>query len=237
MNSPNPYESAEFRAVCGEALRPGGLSLTAESLELSGFPAGGRILDIGCGLGASLSLLAEKGFAGIGLDSSEALLAEAGKRGEAVVNGDMHALPWSDGWFDGALCECVLSLSDNKPEVLSECSRVLKPGSRLIVSDVFACGPEPDRPPEPVGGHCLRGAVGLDQFVSMLSAAGFTVLHRRDHSRALRELAAQLVWKCGSAKILEKLWGGPAESKNQGGAVQAKRLAYYLLVAEKGGGL
>ena len=221
-NASAPYESGELRAVCGATLRPGGLELTREALGICAFPPGARLLDLGCGPGGTLKLLTEMGFEPLGLDRSPTLLAEAA-RFASVVEADFHHLPLDDGSQDGILAECVLSLAGDRAQVLAECARVLKPGGRLALSDVYL-KTQPESPSESRG--CLSGAVALEEMSAGLRAAGFEILETRDHSQALTELAAQLIWRHGSAQILSSLWGG---CSGPGGG----KYGYALLVAAR----
>ncbi|MDR1044185.1 MAG: class I SAM-dependent methyltransferase [Candidatus Adiutrix sp.] len=213
-----PCEAEELRSLCGPTLRPGGLALTREALELGRFPPGARLLDLGCGPGGTLRLLRESGYEAQGLDKSPEFLAEAGLYGP-VLEADFHDLPLDDEFFDGVFCECVLSLSPDPARVLGECARVLKRGGLLVVSDLFSrqSGGRPG--PEP-------GTLAF--FRAQLAAAGFSPRQSLDRSRCLKELAARLVWRSGSAEILARL-RGPA------GARPGPGTSYYLLIAEKTG--
>lgn len=135
INSP----ASLLRQVTGACLRPGGLELTARGLALCGFKSGDTLLDLGCGPGASLGLLGSSGFRALGLDLSPAMAAEASAKG-AVVRADAARLPLADASLDGIVCECVLSLASDKAAVLEQCARALKPGGRLVLSDITLGG-------------------------------------------------------------------------------------------------
>lgn len=190
-------------------MRPGGLVITDEALDLCAFPAGSRLIDLGCGPGGTLKYLRERGFEAIGVDRSPALLAEAKAFGP-VREADFHRLPFEDSFVDGLLCECALSLADDKSRVLAECFRVLKAGGRLVVSDIFRMKKVDLTVSRPVvqSAGCLGGAVDLDMMRKLLLDNSFEVEHYRDHAPALRELAARLVWHFGSAAALKELVGG-----------------------------
>ena len=71
MIARRPYESETVRAVTGPAIRPGGLALTRRAAEVCGLGPGARVLDVGCGTGATVQCLqAEFGAAAIGMDLS-----------------------------------------------------------------------------------------------------------------------------------------------------------------------
>jgi Methylase involved in ubiquinone/menaquinone biosynthesis len=222
----NLYENKELRAVCGATLRPGGLAVTDEGLELCAFPRGSILIDLGCGPGGTLKHLRGKGFKAIGVDRSSPFLAEAEAFGQ-IVAADFHHLPFEDNFADGMLCECALSLAEDKPRVLAECFRVLKAGGRLIVSDIFRInetGRTTPLPADQANGSCLCGAVDLATMRKLFVDRGFEVEHYRDHRQALKELAARLVWHFGSIAPLKELTGGS-------GTCGGRDFGYALFIA------
>ncbi|MDL2279689.1 class I SAM-dependent methyltransferase [Desulfovibrio sp. OttesenSCG-928-G11] len=298
--------SGAIRQLTGGCLHPGGLSLTRRALEAAAFAPGSRLLDLGCGGGASLGLLASLGFAAVGLDfcPSQARAALSGACGAAVFPGaagspdapglcglahspaasvapvasvnpgaavvlaDMAALPFADAVFDGILCECVLSLAGDKARVLAGCARLLRPGGRLLLCDLAlaqraaatsATGATGQAWPAESGTappFCAQGAVSAGQWLGLLKAAGLSPVLLEDHSRALKELAAGLVWQGQSLAALSGLWhnAGMADFAARRGAPEgpapvrrvppsatepasscraAPRLGYLLLIAEK----
>jgi ubiquinone/menaquinone biosynthesis C-methylase UbiE len=72
------------------------------ALHHTGLERGWRVLDVGCGAGSFLHLVAERGAAPYGIDASESLIAFARTRlPEADLRvGEMQELPWDDGSFD-----------------------------------------------------------------------------------------------------------------------------------------
>ena len=93
--------------------------------------AGARILDVGCGTGRHLPRIRERGGEPVGLDLSPSLLAEAARTGVPLVRGDMRALPFAEGRFDG-LTSLFTSFGyfsrDEDRTVVREAVRVLRPG-------------------------------------------------------------------------------------------------------------
>ena len=112
--------------------------LPVELLEkfLSMLPQSSRVLDAGCGSGRDSRFLHQKCAVVTGIDISEGLLQEARKRDENVsfVKGDMTAMPFADGSYDGVWSHASLvhleTISDVK-KALGEFSRVLKTGGIL----------------------------------------------------------------------------------------------------------
>jgi arsenite methyltransferase len=136
----SPYKSAALRQITGLTLRPGGTDLTDRALSCCGFGVGARLLDVGCGTGASVEhLQGTYGLAVAGIDPSLTLIAEGLARNPALplAEGSAEALPVADGELDGILCECVLSLVDDLRQVLQEFRRALRVGGFLILSDLF----------------------------------------------------------------------------------------------------
>lgn len=223
------YESTLFQQISASmgdnALRPGGTDVTRRGLmrcmEYYGLRAGARALDLGCGPGASLSLLREMGFAALGLDRNRAFLL----RGQSLprVQGDVECLPLAAGSFDLILCECVLSLM-HASAVFRGMARVLRPGGLVLFSDLFLRKtaslalsgetlPEmpqsdmarsgvllPDVAPsdmplsDVIGSSCSAGARPRDMWEDVAVQAGFKIIFFEDNSRALAQLAAQLLW-------------------------------------------
>ena len=88
--------------------------------------------------------------------------------------GEIEALPVADASVDAVISNCVLNLSADRPRVLREVGRVLKPGGRVMISDLVSEQPVPDfvaASKESLVG-CLP--VRTDEYAADLAAAGFT---------------------------------------------------------------
>jgi ubiquinone/menaquinone biosynthesis C-methylase UbiE/DNA-binding transcriptional ArsR family regulator len=101
-----------------------------------------RLLDIGCGAGRMLELLAPRAETAIGVDLSPAMLGvaraqleKAGRRNVQLRQGDIYALPVDGDSVDLAVVHQVLHYLDNPARALREAARVLAPGGRLVVVD------------------------------------------------------------------------------------------------------
>ena len=215
------YESGPLREVTGLAIRPGGLALTDRALDFCRFPAGARLLDVGCGAGATVEHLRSRhGFDASGVDLSRVLLAEGLGRNPALAlaEGAAEALPFAAETRDGVLCECVLSLLQEPQVALAEFRRVLRPGGYLILSDLYSR----DATTGIAAQGCGRGELTRGELAGLLSENGFATLMWEDHTHLLRELAARLILTSGSLEGL-----GCTTTR------AGQRPGYYLLVARK----
>ena len=148
--------------------------------------AGETVLDLGSGGGIDVLLSArrvgEDGFA-YGVDMTDEMLdlARANAARASATNvefrkGVIEGLPLPDEVIDVIISNCVINLSTDKPAVLAEMFRVLKPGGRIGISDVVA---EDHLTPQMraergtyVG--CIAGALSRKEYLGGLAAAGFT---------------------------------------------------------------
>jgi len=105
------------------------------ALDRTGPVAGRHVLDIGCGAGAFLSLVAERGGRPSGLDASKALVAFARERlPDADVRvGEMEALPWDDATFDVVTGFNSFFFADDMVAALREARRVARPGAPVVI--------------------------------------------------------------------------------------------------------
>ena len=194
---PSLYEQPGVQAETGNTVRPGGFALTDRAIQFCDFPPTARVLDVGCGRGASLERLRDTwGLTCVGLEPNPVMLKAVSDL--PVVRGTGESLPFADETLDGVLCECVLGATPDSAAILREFFRVLKPGGRLIITDLFARNPLPDSPASLPMTCCFNGARALEFHVETISAPGFTPLLVEDHSKHLRELAAKIVWNHGS---------------------------------------
>jgi SAM-dependent methyltransferase len=105
------------------------------ALERTGLEPGWRVLDIGCGAGAFLRLVAERGAAPHGIDASEALIAFTRSRlPDADLRvGEMEDLPWDDDSFDLVTGFNSFFFADDMVAALREAGRVARRGARVVI--------------------------------------------------------------------------------------------------------
>ena len=237
MTALRPYESHEFRRVTGPTLRPGGFALTERAVEVCELKAGMMVLDVGCGMGASMNRLSSGyGLKSLGVDASFSLLREALDQNPSVIliNGRAEALPFCDHVFDGVFCECVLSLLSDPQEALNQFCQVLKPGGRLVISDIYARLPEGALTLRPLALNCcLKGIRSRHELIEWIEKASFQLLLWEDHSHLLTQLAAQLVFAYGSMKAFWAAFAPECQTAVLDGAITEARPGYCLLVAQK----
>ena len=165
---------------------------------------GETVLDLGSGAGADVLISARRvGPTGnaIGLDMTDEMLelaranaAKAGVENVEFVKGYIEDIPLADGTVDVIVSNCVLNLSGDKPKVLREAARVLKPGGRFAVSDVIASPAMDDatRADMAEWTGCIAGALTEEEFRDGLTAAGFTDIQIRE-THQVHEFASSAI--------------------------------------------
>jgi len=230
------YESGVLSRVTGGPLRPGGEDLTGRMLILCALPVNALILDLGCGTGSTVEILLKAGFRAVGLDRSE-LLLQTGKMSTpslSLLCGWSRSLPFASGQVDAVLAECSLSAMSDLDAALAESWRVLRPGGRMAVSDVYARDPAgvPNLRALPPG--CgLRDAMTQSDLAEKFQEHGFEILAWEDHSETLKTLATQMVLAHGS---MSEFWSKSAPQSDPFDlqiAISRASLGYYLLAARK----
>jgi arsenite methyltransferase len=166
---------------------------------------GETVLDLGSGAGADVLISARRvGPTGraIGLDMTDEMLelaranaADAGVTNVEFVKGFIEQIPLADGSVDVIVSNCVLNLSGDKPKVLAEAARVLRPGGRFAVSDVIA-GPDMDaatRADLAAYTGCIAGALTEQEFREGLEAAGFADVEIRETHRVHEHATSAII--------------------------------------------
>ena len=147
---------------------------------------GETVLDLGSGGGIDVLLSARRvGPTGkvYGLDMTDEMLAlanenkrKAGAGNVEFLKGEIENIPLPDSSVDVIISNCVINLSADKPRVLREAFRVLKPGGRFAVSDVVRRGEVPAPIAQSIQAWigCIAGALEIDEYKRLLTEAGFS---------------------------------------------------------------
>ncbi|MFH1227927.1 MAG: arsenite methyltransferase [Planctomycetota bacterium] len=176
------YSDAEINDV------PAGANLglgCGNPLALASLKLGETVLDLGSGAGFDCFLASRKvGPKGrvIGVDMTPEMIAKAraNARKGNYANVEFRAseienLPVDDNSVDIIISNCVINLSPDKPAVFKEAFRVLRPGGRLMVSDIVMVKPMPAAIKKSIGAYvgCLTSAVMKSEYIKAVKDAGF----------------------------------------------------------------
>jgi len=176
------YSEEEMQAV------PSGSNLglgCGNPTALAEIKAGDTVLDLGSGAGFDCFLAAAKvGPTGrvIGVDMTEEMVARArdnaakgGYRNVEFRLGEIEKLPVEDGSVDVIISNCVINLVPNKEKAFQEAFRTLRPGGRLMVSDIVLLKELPNFVKESIEAYvgCVAGAVMLEAYLNAMRSAGF----------------------------------------------------------------
>jgi SAM-dependent methyltransferase len=161
---------------------------------LASLAPGEVVVDLGSGAGIDCFLAAQRvGPQGrvIGVDMTHEMLersrraaAEGGFANVEFRLGEIENLPVADRTADVVISNCVINLSTDKPRVFREAHRVLKPGGRMMVSDLVLERPLPERVRRSVEAYagCISGALLKHDYLDAIRAAGFVDVEIVDES-------------------------------------------------------
>ena len=154
-------------------------------VAFSELKTGETVLDIGSGGGLDAFLAAKKvGTTGrvVGIDFTEKMIRKAmgnarelGLKNVEFRLGDAEDMPVETSSVDVVISNCVINLAPDKDKVFEEAYRVLKPGGRMIISDMVTEGELPDeirRDPRCWAG-CVAGALEIEDYLRKIRKAGF----------------------------------------------------------------
>jgi arsenite methyltransferase len=181
------------------------------------------VLDLGSGGGIDVLLSARRvspGGRAYGLDMTDEMLElawknqkKAGVENVEFLKGQIEDVPLPEDHVDVVISNCVINLSTDKPAVIGEAYRVLKPGGRFAVSDVVFLGKKDSLPTEvtrkaEMWSGCVSGALEKAEYEELLLAAGF-----EDVSVEVTQVhAPELVAGLGGAAEVEALRSTPVAS-------------------------
>lgn len=106
-------------------------------IEAAAIGSGTRVLDVGCGSGEFLRVMASRGAEVVGIDPAPVMLTLARRTvpDADIRQGDFSALPWPDGSFDVVTAVNALQFADDMVLALREAARVLRPGGRIGIAN------------------------------------------------------------------------------------------------------
>lgn len=219
------YEHPIWQSAPEQVMRPGGLTVTEQALACCDLQPGMRILDLGCGLGATLRrVTAEHGLQGFGVDVSAELLSQARRTNSQLswMRARSESLPFASESMDVILSECTLSIFE-MDDALNECARVLKNGGQFVVSDLYARNENgADALRQLPRGTCIGAALPQREILRKLSEVGFHVEVWQDRSETLKEFSLCTLTTAAQVDPFD-LHIAAAKAK----------LGYYFLVARK----
>ena len=166
-----PADAAESSFGCGNPL------MYADICE------GDVVLDLGSGAGIDVLLAAQLvGESGkvIGIDMTPEMIEKARKNAEEAGAenvefrlGEIESMPVEDESVDWVISNCVINLAPDKDPVFREAYRVLKPGGKLLVSDIVANHlPKWLKSTISNWANCISGALPEDQYLDSIRRAG-----------------------------------------------------------------
>jgi 2-polyprenyl-3-methyl-5-hydroxy-6-metoxy-1,4-benzoquinol methylase len=217
-------------------------------LELS---PGKRLLDVACGSGGpALRIATKTGCSLVGIDMHEdavstasSLAAQDGLSGRAEfrVANAAEPLPFPDAFFDAITCIDAINHLPDRPRVLSDWARLLKPGGRLLFTDpITVTGPLTNQE------IAVRGSIGFFLFVpldfdrSVIAQCGLRLLVCEDVTANMAEMAERRgAARASRSHLLSEIEGAETYNGQQtffavaARIAKERRLSRFLYVAEK----
>jgi 2-polyprenyl-3-methyl-5-hydroxy-6-metoxy-1,4-benzoquinol methylase len=213
--------------------------------------AGKSLLDIACGSGGPALRIAERtGCSVVGVDvhqdainTAKALAAERGltERTNFQVADASSRMPFPDAHFDAITCIDAINHLPNRPAVIAECVRLVKPGGRLLFTDpITITGPLTNEE------MAIRSSIGFFLFVpagydaSVITDCGLRLILCEDVTANMAALAERRgTARAARAGILQRIEGNETYEKQQkffevaARLARERRLSRFLFIAEK----
>jgi 2-polyprenyl-3-methyl-5-hydroxy-6-metoxy-1,4-benzoquinol methylase len=217
-------------------------------LELS---PGKRLLDVACGSGGpALRIATKTGCSVVGIDMHEDAVSTANSlaahdglsdRAEFRVANAAEPLPFPDAFFDAITCIDAINHLPDRPRVLSDWARLLKPGGRLLFTD-------PITVTGPLTNHeiAVRGSIGFFLFVpldydrTVIAQCGLRLLVCEDVTANMAEMAERRgAARASRSHLLSNIEGAETYNGQQtffavaARIAKERRLSRFLYVVEK----
>lgn len=210
----SPIKYLDIQAEAGITKHLGGPKATKKLIELCHIIEGDYVLDVGCGIGVTASLLAKKhGCRVVAVDISKKMVdwAKETAKGEKTeekiefVVADARELPFKDNAFDVVICESVLAFVEDKQKAVNEFVRVTKPGGYVGLNESTWL----KTPPKEVVDYFYRfdqgGFLDYGEWVKVLKKSGLKDIKARTYRvTALEEFIDRL--KLVGLRRVVKAW-------------------------------
>jgi AhpD family alkylhydroperoxidase len=233
------YSDEDLESIPGDAA--GASFGCGNPLAFSEVEEGQTVLDLGSGAGIDCFIAAKKvGPSGkvIGLDMTDEMIETARKNAKdggydnvEFVLGRNEEMPVETSSVDWVISNCVINLSPEKDKVFAEAFRVLRPGGRLMISDMVAENiPDEIREDMASWASCISGAVSESEYLALIRNAGFTdakVVDRSDYKKS--EAPDSL--KISSIRVSAARAGGAERPKKTKPAAEVLDAETQLLIA------
>ncbi|UCE64243.1 MAG: arsenite methyltransferase, partial [Nitrospirota bacterium] len=205
-------------------------------VALASLKEGETVLDLGSGAGLDCFLAAQKvGSTGnvIGVDMTPEMVKRARRSAEdgGYTNvkfklGFIEDLPVAGNSIDAVISNCVINLSPDKKKVFQEVFRVLKPGGRMMISDIVLTRELPRAIKESVEGYhaCVSGAMVSDEYLRCIETAGFQAIKVIDQTPFPFDL---LINDPTAMAIFEEAKIAPTEAEEIAGTIVSLKVQAY----------
>ncbi len=203
-------------------------------VALASLREGETVLDLGSGAGFDCFLAARQvGASGrvIGVDMTPEMIEKAREnaRQSGVTNvefrlGEIENLPAGDSSVDAIISNCVINLAPDKKRVFSEAFRVLKPGGRVLVSDIVLTKTLPENIKNSIEAYvgCIAGAALESDYLAAIKTAGFHEIKTRDDSVFP---VASIISEPEAVEIIKSLKLTPAKAKELAATVKSIKVS------------
>jgi len=190
------YDSKELKSIPEEA----NLGLgCGNPLAFASIKEGNTVIDLGSGGGIDCFIASQKVGPGgkvIGIDMTSEMINKARENAlkgnynnVEFIQGEIEELPLDNNTADIITSNCVINLSNEKQKVFNEAFRVLKPGGKIIVSDIILTSKLPQKIIDSIDAYvgCIAGAVLKDEYLNYIEKAGFSNLEIKGESKLSAE--------------------------------------------------
>lgn len=204
------YSEADLKTVPEASLMGLGCG---NPVALASLREGETVVDLGSGGGVDVFLAARKvGSKGkvIGVDMTEEMIqkakataSEGGYQNVEFRLGEIESLPVENNSVDVILSNCVINLSPDKEKVFREAYRVLRPGGRIMISDLVTEGelPEEIKKSFDAWAGCVAGAIEKKQYLDTIRRAGFQHVNIVSETAHTQDVSQELKGKLTSIQV------------------------------------